>query len=190
MSDWITGNRYLSQSEMENNALIFRDYFHARGWSDEAIAGMLGNIQTESTVNPGIWENLTVNYSRGYGLVQWTPATNYIDWAGSDYESGNRQCERIIYEFDSGIQYYPTSSYPMSAANFKTSTESPAYLAYVWLYNYERPGNLDQPNRATQAENWYTYITGHEPGPGPGPGPGPTPTGKVPIWLLYKFRRW
>ena len=68
---WISGNRYLSASEMKNNAQIIMDYLLAAGWTKNAIAGMLGNMQTESGCNPGIWESLTIDWSRGYGLVQW-----------------------------------------------------------------------------------------------------------------------
>ena len=67
---WISGNRYLSISEMQNNVDILHYFFRSAGWTDNAIAAMLGNMQSESTINPGIWENLEP-YSGGYGLVQW-----------------------------------------------------------------------------------------------------------------------
>ena len=68
-----------------------------KGWSKEAISGMMGNIQKESTVNPGIWQNLTVG-TGGYGLVQWTPATNWTNWAdthGYARDDGYGQLEWI-----------------------------------------------------------------------------------------------
>ena len=72
---WISGNRYLSLSEMQNNVDIIHYFFRSAGWTDNAIAAMLGNMQSESTINPGIWEGLDP-YAGGYGLVQWTPYTN------------------------------------------------------------------------------------------------------------------
>lgn len=51
---WISKNDYLSMEEMENNAKEFHRYFIAQGWTPNAIAGMLGNVQTESFINPGI----------------------------------------------------------------------------------------------------------------------------------------
>lgn len=168
---WISGNRSLTQAEMENNANIFYNVMSGYGFSLNAIAGMLGNIQAESRVNPGAWESYKP-FSGGYGLVQWTPYTNYADWAGSGWEdNGDKECERINYEFANGLQYYPTSSYPMSASEFKTSEQSPGYLAYAFMYNYERPKNKNQPLRKKYANNWYTFLSG-QPVPTP-PDPDP-----------------
>jgi len=41
-------------SRMIENARKIRDYFKSKGWSDSAIAGMLGNIQLESTFSPAL----------------------------------------------------------------------------------------------------------------------------------------
>lgn len=156
---------------MENNARIFNEKMSAAGFSINAISGMLGNIQKESSVNPGIWQNLTVG-SGGYGLVQWTPYTKYSEWAGSGWENnGDKECERIIYEFDNGLEYYSTSQYPLSASEFRTSTQSPEYLATAFLYNYERPKNKNQPIRRTYARNWYKFLTGEDPPTPPEPDP-------------------
>ena len=179
---WISGNRYLSMSEMQNNVDIIHYFFKSQGWTDNAIAGMLGNMQSESTINPGIWENLTppsgTQTKVGYGLVQWTPYTNYSNWAGSSWEdNGQKEMERIIYELDNGLQWISTNKYQLSFREFTLSELSPAYLAQAWLYNYERPGSLDQPQRSTQANYWYEYITGQTPQP------------EFPIWLLFKMAR-
>lgn len=176
---WISGNRYLSISEMQNNADLIHYYFSAQGWTNNAIAGMLGNMQTESTINPGIWYNLDAISKVSYGLVQWDPYTNYSDWAGEGWEdNGPKEMERIIYELDNGLQWISTAAYRMSFKEFSVSELSPAYLAQAWLYNYERPGSLDQPQRSTQATYWYEYITGHSPVPS-----------EIPIWLLFKIAR-
>lgn len=180
MSNWVSGNYYLNQMEMEHNATIIAQIFRDAGWTDQAIAAMLGNMQSESSINPGIWEGLDDVAKGGYGLVQWTPYTNYADWAGDGWEdNGDRECDRILWELDTGVQWYATSSYPLSFKQFSQSTDDPGYLAYAWLYNYERPGSLDQPIRKTRANQWYEWLTGEEPGP----------TFELPYWLLYKFRR-
>ena len=70
---------------MQNNAVLLWSYFKAQGWTLNAVAAMLGNMQSESTINPGIWEGLDP-FVGGYGLVQWTPYTKYSDWAGSGWE--------------------------------------------------------------------------------------------------------
>ena len=94
---WVAGNYYLSESEMKNNAEMFYDRMRGYGFSLNAIAGILGNVQYESSINPGIWESLDP-YEGGYGLVQWTPYTKYSEWAGSGWQNnGDKQCERISY---------------------------------------------------------------------------------------------
>ena len=49
------------------------------GFTLEAQAGILGNIVAESALNPWRWQGDSVNMSGGYGLVQFTPASDYID---------------------------------------------------------------------------------------------------------------
>ena len=175
---WISGNYYLNISQMQNNVDILYPFFSSAGWTDNAIAGMLGNMQTESTINPGIWESLE-EYGGGYGIVQWTPYTNYSNWAGDNWQkNGQLEMERIIYELENNLQWINTSLYPMSFSEFVKSEETPAYLAQVWLYNYERPQVKPQPARSKHATYWYEYITGHEP---------PVPHGTIPVWLMFKF---
>lgn len=41
-------------SRMTENARKIYSYFKSKGWSDSAIAGMLGNIQLESTFSPAL----------------------------------------------------------------------------------------------------------------------------------------
>ena len=58
MADWIGGNFYLTREQMEMNATYCYGWLNANGWSLNAISGMFGNMQTESGINPGIWEDL------------------------------------------------------------------------------------------------------------------------------------
>lgn len=164
----ISGNRFLTQAEMETNARYIWNYLKGNGWSMNAVAGMLGNMQTESTINPGIWQNLNEgNTSGGFGLVQWTPATNLITWANSsylDYHEMDTQLERIEYELANGLQYYPTTTYPETFRQFKTSTKDPYYLGMAFLANYERPAEPNQPARGQQATAWYNYLKSIDPG--------------------------
>lgn len=55
------------------------------GWTAEAIAGMAGNMQHESGLNPWRWEGDSVGaiYGNGYGLPQFTPARDYINLPGA-----------------------------------------------------------------------------------------------------------
>ena len=157
-------NRYLTREEMTVNANYIYDYLSGKGWSKNAIAGMLGNMETESTINPGIWQSLDEgNMDMGFGLVQWTPASKYISWAtdnGYLRNDINGQLDRLQYEIDNQLQWIPTSDYPLSFGDFKTSTETPEYLAQAFLRNYERPKDQTQPNRSTQARFWFDLLEG------------------------------
>lgn len=159
---YISANRFLSTEEMKKNAKFIFNYLRPRGWTINAIAGMLGNMQTESTINSGIWQNLdSGNTSLGYGLVQWTPATKYLDWCddnGLEPSAMESALKRIEYELENGLQYYPTDNYPETFKQFKTSTKSAYYLGMAFLLNYERPADQNQTKRGTQAEEWYEYL--------------------------------
>ena len=172
-------SEYLSTAEMETNARYINKYFLNNGWSQNAIAGMLGNMQAESGFNPGIWQSNDVgNTSGGFGLVQWTPATKYFEWCESrnlsDPSEMDNNLARIQYEVDNGLQWITRDDYPISFKQFATSNQSVSYLAKAFLLNYERPADqsIEKQNlRASYAENWYMFLTGQTPGSG-GDSPG------------------
>lgn len=180
MSDWVSGNYYLGAADQENNAAIIAATFS--WWSPNGLAAILGNMQAESTINPGIWEGLNEgNLSGGFGLVQWTPATKFLDWSGGD-QSGDAQLQRIQYEIANGIQWGATQQFPLSFTEFTTSDKPPGYLAAAFMLNYERPADQSwkaQQGRADNAERWYTWLTGL---------PAP-PWSAFPIWLFFKMTR-
>lgn len=192
MAEWIGGNRYLTQSEMENNALIFYGWMYNRGATLNAVAAMLGNMQTESTINPNIWEELTPNPSRGYGLTQWTPSTKLSNW-NPNYTDGNVQCERIWWEALNNQQWFhnpgaPIYEPPISFMQFMHSTGNVRTLANYFLWYYEHPAETIQPKRAEQAVRWYEFLSGEVP---PDP-PGPTPGSKIevkPMKFIYNLRK-
>jgi hypothetical protein len=159
-----SANRYLTLAEMTVNAQYILNYLLSKGWTKNAVCGMLGNMQTESTINPGIWEGLDANnLSRGYGLVQWTPASKYIDWAtanGLQSDNIDSQLKRIEYEVSTNTQWFGGYSSTMSFYQFTQSMETPEYLADVFIRTYEHPANPDQPIRGTQARYWFDNLTG------------------------------
>ena len=108
---WTGRNGYLTESEMHANGIEIYQYFSSYGWSINAICAMLGNMQSESGVNPGIWEGLTP-FGGGYGLVQWTPYSKYKNWAGTQWENnGPLECARIVFEFNNGLQWDTSSAW-------------------------------------------------------------------------------
>ena len=112
MATWISSNAPLSQSQMENNAGIVVELLTAKGVNSRTIAAILGNMQAESTINPGRHET----GGQGYGLIQWTPQSVLIDHAGkiglTDYENGSVQVETLLSELG-GVNndWYTTAAF-------------------------------------------------------------------------------
>lgn len=185
---WIYGNRYLSLAEMQNNAEIIQAYGLSEGWSVNAICAILGNMQAESSINPGIWESLAP-FQGGYGLVQWTPYTKYSTWAGTGWQNnGNKELQRISWEIANNQQWFYNSQVgmapPYTFAEFVTDEETDlATMANYFLWFYEHPANPIQPGRATNAQYWFEYLDWENPPEPPEPDP---PT--FPWWILFKFR--
>lgn len=195
-NEWIKGNRWLTIGEMQNNATIIFNELLKNGFTLESICGLLGNtggVYTlgESSINPGIWQNLTPNPVLGFGLFQWTPSTNYTNWAdvnGYDHDDGYGQLDWLINQTVPTGQWIPTSDYPETFNEFKASTKDPEYLAYVFLNNFERPANRNQPDRQRNAIYWYEWYTNSYVPPENPPQNGGEWSSKMPIWLYLKRR--
>lgn len=151
---------YYTQEQV-NNATYIYNYFIARGWTSQAIAGMLGNMVSESGIKPDIWE---YGGGDGYGLVQWTPSSSVRNWCqsnGYNYTTLEGQCAYIQYQMTHGLQFYPSATSSMTAYQYMHSTASAYTLGLVFLANFERPLNPNQPVRGQQAQYWYQYFQTH-----------------------------
>lgn len=181
---WVSRDDYLNQSEMENNATIIINYYRSIGLEDRTIAGILGNMQAESTLSPILNER---GGGGGYGLVQWTPKSDLINACStlglSPYTSGDVQIQVIIEEINgpqSVRQWYTTqgfiSNYYNSGATsdmigvtgndflHNTMNWNPEKLAVMFMAGYERPSynpliNHYQ-NRMQYARNWFNFMGG------------------------------
>lgn len=161
----------LNYEQMKVNVTYIYSYLTNKGWSVNAISAMCGNMQAESSINPGRWQSDRVGgetSGHGYGLVQWTPYTKYTEWVSGDPSTMDNNLSRIIYEVENKLQWIATSKYNYSFKEFSTSNKSVSELAIAFLLNYERPADQSvsvQNYRSGLAENWYTYLTGIEPTP-------------------------
>lgn len=157
--EWVKGNFEPTQDEIDNNAYITAAYLSSKGWSRNAIAGLLGNFRHESYINPGVWQNFYPDPANGYGLAQWTPSTKWTNYAqsqGWQIDDGYKQLDFI--DLDPLTEYYSTATYPETFAEFKVSTKTPEYLALAWLYNYERAGAVAEEQRKYWARYYYDLI--------------------------------
>lgn len=173
----------MTDAQMQTNALYVASEMRKKGWTDNAIAGLLGNMESESNINPGLWQSRDEgNTSGGFGLTQWTPASKFLNWV-SKYNMGeiwdmDVQLTRIEREFlypgstSEYEQWYSTDEYPVSASAYINSTADPAYLGRAFVRNYERPWSILYGDDATRqrvynlrgsdSAKWYKYITNHE----------------------------
>lgn len=197
-NDYNSSN-YLSQSQMQINAIYIYKYLSAKGWTVNAIAGILGNMEHESAINPGRWEGNSVGKGPGYGLTQWTPYTKYTEWCSSmgysDPSEMDNNLSRIIWELNNNEQYYATNTYPESFTHFTKSIATPYYLACAFAFNYERSwvalyGTEAEKEalrqlRGNSATYWYQYLQGENPEI---PDIPDTPSGNITIKRNKKFK--
>lgn len=202
----VTGAYGRESQEAYDNAIMAWNLLGSMGWTAGAVAGMWGNVESESGYNPWRWESDNVLAStqidiiqnsrvNGYGLGQFTPSGKYIlssiamglngyapnfsDRSGSPND-GNAQLLFI----DGYADYYPTQAYPLSYSEYKESKETPSYLARAWVYNYERPADPSATieNRMEAANYWYTVFTGEDPKP-----PSPEHSKKsMKLWMMLR----
>jgi surface antigen len=165
-----TKNSYnITVEEMKPNARYVYQYLSTRGWTLNAIAGLLGNLQEESKMSPASWESTisgsTMNadgtqslnmtainsfYSShrrypGCGLVQWTPYSKFTEWCVArdlNYWDIDSQLQRIDYEVEEKLQWQarPSKGYDLTFNEFIASTRDAAWLAAAFAFCYERPG--------------------------------------------------
>lgn len=184
--DYYTGNRWLSIQEMQTNATYIYQKLINEGWTINAICGFLGNVQQESTINPGIWQGTRPpeegETNWGYGLTQWTPYTKYTDFCDAHqlaYDRMDSALTRIKYEVENEVQWdstsHPSGWTPISFKQFTESNEDCQTLAVYFLYGYERPREIEQKiaTRKENAQYWLNYFGGYNPPIRPDP---PTPS--------------
>ena len=166
---WITTeDTILSESESLQNAQLAMNLCSGWGWKKEAAAALCGNMRVESWVNPNIWEfGYGHSLQRGYGLVQWTPATKLTEWAsanGLDYTNGDTHMARINYETEQNIQWgpkiYGTPPYNFRAFTQNQNNDTVATLTEYFIKFYEAPANLfSLPERIAFANRCFNELS-------------------------------
>ncbi len=164
-SSTYSSNSVLTQNKMLVNATYIYNYLSNKGWSNNAICALLGNMETESSINPGRWQNGKVNTSLGYGLTQWTPSTKYTNWLSSSADKGDidNQLKRILYEVSRGnIQWNSSKLSPsMTFSEFTTSTKTTSSLTEYFFKCYEQSQDTSSNPlsiRQSNATKWSTLI--------------------------------
>lgn len=204
-TEWISKNTYLTQEEMENNALIIINYYRNQGLNDKTIAAILGNMQAESTISPIFEER---GGGGGYGLVQWTPQSDLINACNtlslSPYTSGDIQIEVILAEVtntpSSIAQWFSSEGFISHYYNSGATSDMVGItglqflsnemnweadkLAVLFMAAYERPSYDPSINhyqkRMQYALEWWDFMGGVPPVP---------PVEKRNKWQEYIFSK-
>ncbi|EGO8952395.1 hypothetical protein D3I42_06675 [Enterococcus faecalis] len=151
-------------TEKEKNAWAVWQFLKSKGYSEQAAAGILGNMDQESGIMPDIDEG---GGGPGYGLVQWTSpiagesgrayVQRLLAQAGisGDYRNITTQLKLLDWHMHNG-QYIPSAAYPYSVAEFKALTDiGTATMAFE--ANFERPA-VTHPERIPLAQYWYNLL--------------------------------
>ena len=178
---WVATDQYLPQTNRDDNARKIWTYLVRLGWSKTAVAGILGNMDVESTMNPALIEGRTepllitntqcllIPNTLGVGLVQWTGDTttppagqklaSFAIRYNLDWYDGDLQCFRLERECDEDLQFDhgTVDGVQYDWNTYITSTESPEQLAKVWQYLYERGGS-DTETRQTKARYYFDML--------------------------------
>jgi len=169
----------LSEEQKIVNAEFIFDYLFDLGWSIQAIAAVLGNIERESQLNPATYQGNVRDFNKrlGYGLFQWTPQREFLkDEAGRDYYDKMAQenphllileqldffitTRRDRWYSDLAVRGYE-APYAMNFSDFIKSTTCPRELAVIFQTHYLRSSNSAEGRiiRTDNAEKWFEYFS-------------------------------
>lgn len=178
-----TGAYADGSTEANENAIMMYDLLDSWGYSYNAICAILGNIGYESGYNPFRWQGDVILFDyqsnlideqtgHAYGLLQFDPAGQYLHnaTAQSYPEFSPNYANSPGFPKDGTAQlkymnnvaipingaYIPTTAYPLTFSEFKSSNANVIYLTDTWLYNYER--GTPAQDRYTHATYWETHL--------------------------------
>ncbi|MGT4665899.1 phage tail spike protein [Enterococcus hirae] len=159
-------------TEAEKRAWKIWSMLKARGYSEYAAAGILGNIQGEvgASMNPDT-EQLG---GPAYGIVQWDgsayPLVGSPTWNGreyvqrlmntagiqEDYRSIEAQVKLLDWCMFNGQWLGKVN--PTTVSGFKSINDAKS-AAYAFEMNFERPASA-HPERQNYAQSWYNKLHG------------------------------
>ena len=160
----------LTFDEMHHNGMRLAQLLYNYGWTENSIAGILGNVHAESTLDPGCMESpkqwttfptnqeiLQSGYLLGIGFTQWTPGRDKIVQFAEDHNliwyDGRTQVLRLKWECDTGYQMGGWQW-------FIRSEDPPADLAEYFLRQYERPSQQQIEQTLAERRRLGTYWYG------------------------------
>ena len=137
-------------------------FLKAQGFSEAAIAGIMGNIYQESKFDTSMIEK---GSGAGFGLCQWTGTrrtdlNNFAKAKGKSPSDLQTQLEFLMHEMTGAELWRFGGKAGLDA--FKKMTD-PKKAAKYFSDNYERPGNPMMNVRTSAAEKYYNSLKGKTP---------------------------
>jgi len=112
-------------------------FFQRLGWSHEQAAGIVANLQRESTV--GLNHRAEGDNGRAYGVAQWHPdrQANFKAWAGKDIRDSSlmEQLQFVNYELTQGAE--------QRAGRLLRAAQNAQQAGEIVSRYYERPAQAD-----------------------------------------------
>ncbi|MDN6084323.1 MAG: phage tail tip lysozyme [Lactococcus plantarum] len=164
-------------TEKEKNAWAIWSFFKSLGYSEQSVAGMLGNIDAES----GIMPDTDQLYGPAYGLVQWDGSAYPL--YGPNEKNGRLYVQNLLRKAEISGDYRNITTQikllewcmhngqwigavnPLSVDGFKAETDI-NNATYAFLKNFERAGVEALAHREAQANYWYKRLHGLDPSGG------------------------
>lgn len=181
---------YTTDQRAHDNMQIVWNFFRGKGMTEEAVAGIMGNMTYEGICNPGQVElggDINDIVHVGRGLIGWTGVVHdggidkqkLVYWGeqyGTDWYDGQMQIQ-LIWDNPGNSQFFPNPDHgytytwgigPGSYGELLDVQE--AVYAYFW--EAERGTASTLPTRVTMANFWLNEFHGT--------GPGQT----LPLWMM------
>lgn len=138
------------------------NFFKAKGFSNEAIAGIMGNIHQESSMNPAAIES----NGQGHGLCQWsfgrrTRLFERASAAGKPWQDIELQLTLLWDELcglDSATKFIMDKKYG-GLESFK-QTDSIVWAVEAFEKSFERAGKPVMTRRIEYARKYYNMFAG------------------------------
>jgi hypothetical protein len=123
------------------------NFFMGMGWTKEQAAGIVANLQHESSMNP----SAVGDGGKAYGIAQWHPdrQANFKKWAGKDIRNSSMQ-EQLAF-----VNYELTQGAEQKAGNLLRASTNAQQAGSIVSRHYERPAQqeaeaLKRANTAVQ----------------------------------------
>ncbi len=137
-------NNIQGNDNLQTICLTLKQY----GYSDNAVAGILGNMKAESGFLP-----VNTNYLGCDGIVQWCfgRLTNLKNTYGNEWSNLNNQISYVVYELENSYLF---------VNKYLSESHSASEIAYHFCMNYEVPGEsiCASGTRQNYANDLLSYV--------------------------------